>query len=290
MQALKDIGALLRQTREERGLSLEQLQSETKIRLRYLEALEAGDESIIPGEVYVKGFLRFYANQLGLDGHALVEEYKEWREAQQVAAEAAAAAAKSGHPERPVKPVTAQAPARPIVAAAPMTSGGGRVGPAQPKRVATIAIVAIIAVALVVGGAWALSHRTSPVGGNTPAPGTSDPTVPNNPGGTTNPPAAQFTVTKEDLGKGGLRYVTTAPSIKVDVDVMQKCWVKVTADGVVIVDGQDLTPGMKMTWEAKDKLVVKYGNVGGVTFSVSGIQQEVAGADGAVRTVSYERK
>jgi hypothetical protein len=142
----------------------------------------------------------------------------------------------------------------------------------------------------VVGGAWALSHRTSPVGGNTPAPGTTDPSVPNNPGGTTNPPVTQVTVTKEDLGKDGLRYVTTAPSIKVDVDVTLRCWVKVTADGVVIVEGEDLTPGMKMTWEAKDKLVVKYGNVGGVKFTVSGVQQEVAGADGAVRSVSYERK
>ncbi len=50
--------------------------SETKIRTRYLRALEAEEWEVLPGHAYVKGFLRTYANLLGLDGDALVDEYR----------------------------------------------------------------------------------------------------------------------------------------------------------------------------------------------------------------------
>lgn len=85
---MKEIGRRLKARREELGLTIEQAQAETKIRRRYIEALEAGKEDPIPGDVYVKGFLRFYANFLELDGPAIVKEYSEWKHAQ--AAEAAA--------------------------------------------------------------------------------------------------------------------------------------------------------------------------------------------------------
>lgn len=77
---MKDIGRRLKAKREELGLTVDQVQAETKIRRRYLEALEAGKEGPIPGDVYVKGFLRFYANFLGLDGQAMVAEYRQWKE------------------------------------------------------------------------------------------------------------------------------------------------------------------------------------------------------------------
>ncbi|MEW5933591.1 MAG: helix-turn-helix domain-containing protein, partial [Bacillota bacterium] len=59
---MREIGELLRRTREEKGLTLKEAQVETKIRTRYLEALERGDDSVVPGEVYFRGFLRSYAN------------------------------------------------------------------------------------------------------------------------------------------------------------------------------------------------------------------------------------
>jgi cytoskeleton protein RodZ len=73
---LQEIGQRLRLTREERGVSLEAVEADTKIRRKYLEALEEGREVDIPGDVYLKGFLRTYGNYLDLDGTALVEEYK----------------------------------------------------------------------------------------------------------------------------------------------------------------------------------------------------------------------
>lgn len=67
-----DIGAVLREERERRGLSLHDVQTELKIRERYLQALEESDYAAIPGEVYARGFLRSYARLLGLDADALL--------------------------------------------------------------------------------------------------------------------------------------------------------------------------------------------------------------------------
>lgn len=69
-------GEILRAEREKRGLSLTEVEAATKIRAKYLEALENDDYQEIPGEIYRIGFLRNYARYLGLDSDALVESYK----------------------------------------------------------------------------------------------------------------------------------------------------------------------------------------------------------------------
>ncbi|HLO02889.1 MAG TPA: helix-turn-helix domain-containing protein [Symbiobacteriaceae bacterium] len=74
---MHEIGQQLRAAREAREISLEQAEEETKIRKKYLQALEDETPAVIPGDVYVRGFLRSYANWLGLDGPHLVELYKE---------------------------------------------------------------------------------------------------------------------------------------------------------------------------------------------------------------------
>lgn len=68
----ESIGAKLRQTREQRHLTLEQVSETTKIRKHYLEALENDDLSAIPSTAQARGFLRLYADSLGLDMNALV--------------------------------------------------------------------------------------------------------------------------------------------------------------------------------------------------------------------------
>jgi len=70
-----EIGSTLRQAREKRSIGLDQLEIETKIRARYLRALEDEDFDLIPGPTYVRGFLRTYAQSLGLDGQLFVDEY-----------------------------------------------------------------------------------------------------------------------------------------------------------------------------------------------------------------------
>ncbi len=66
------IGDKLKRAREARQLTLEQVAQTTRIRPRYLEALERGDLSAIPSNAQARGFLRIYAEFLGLDSNSLV--------------------------------------------------------------------------------------------------------------------------------------------------------------------------------------------------------------------------
>lgn len=69
---MREIGSILRNAREEQGLSVEDLHNRTKIRARLIEALEEGDFSEVPGGmVYVRGFLRSLSEELNLDYTAL---------------------------------------------------------------------------------------------------------------------------------------------------------------------------------------------------------------------------
>jgi hypothetical protein len=70
-----DIGTTLRDARSRQGLDFPELEELTKIRPKYLRALEDERFDILPAPTYVKGFLRSYAEALGLDGQPFVDEY-----------------------------------------------------------------------------------------------------------------------------------------------------------------------------------------------------------------------
>jgi hypothetical protein len=70
-----EIGNSLREARLRQQLDFPELEQATKIRSRYLRALEEEQFDTLPAETYVKGFLRAYAEYLGLDGQLYVDEY-----------------------------------------------------------------------------------------------------------------------------------------------------------------------------------------------------------------------
>jgi hypothetical protein len=70
-----EIGGSLREARLKRDLTPADVQKAIRIRDRYLQALEEERWELLPGDAYVKGFLRTYADYLGLDGNLYVEEY-----------------------------------------------------------------------------------------------------------------------------------------------------------------------------------------------------------------------
>lgn len=71
------LGSSLRTAREHRQLQLSDVERETNIRAKYLAALEDEQFDVLPGTAYVKGFLRTYADFLGLDGATFVDEFNE---------------------------------------------------------------------------------------------------------------------------------------------------------------------------------------------------------------------
>ncbi|MGQ0608506.1 MAG: RodZ domain-containing protein [Chloroflexota bacterium] len=75
-EQVHELGAVLRAAREAKGADLTRVERDTKIRERYLSALERGEYRELPGAVYTKGFLRNYGAYLGLDPEYLIDLYR----------------------------------------------------------------------------------------------------------------------------------------------------------------------------------------------------------------------
>jgi cytoskeleton protein RodZ len=73
---MPEIGATLREARMRARIDISEIESETKIRAKYLRALENEEWHLLPGPTYVKSFLRTYAEALDLDARSLLEDYK----------------------------------------------------------------------------------------------------------------------------------------------------------------------------------------------------------------------
>jgi hypothetical protein len=76
---MQELGDLLRKAREAKCVTPVEAEEATRIRVRYLEALEHGDEDSLPARVYVEGFLRNYAVYLGLEPQEVMARYRALR-------------------------------------------------------------------------------------------------------------------------------------------------------------------------------------------------------------------
>jgi len=71
-----EIGNTLREARVRRNLTLQQVEEDIKIRVKYVQAMENEDWDVMPGVTYVKGFLRTYSKYLGLDPDVIIDEFR----------------------------------------------------------------------------------------------------------------------------------------------------------------------------------------------------------------------
>jgi cytoskeletal protein RodZ len=76
---MSQLGARFREARETRGITLNEASASTRILLRYLQALEEGDFNQLPGDVYARGFIRNYAQFLGLSADEMILLYRRER-------------------------------------------------------------------------------------------------------------------------------------------------------------------------------------------------------------------
>src|SRR5438067_4963797 len=124
---MPSIGETLREARMRQHLDITDVEARTKIRAKYLRALENEDFGMLPGPTFVKSFLRTYAEFLGLDPHLLVEEYRARHDPRDESELTPFAPRPRGRERRPVRP------------------------PAAPWLGVTAAVVAILALLLVLG-------------------------------------------------------------------------------------------------------------------------------------------
>jgi transcriptional regulator with XRE-family HTH domain len=82
LRKIKDqalLGQKLQRTRKKLKISIEEAEAKTKVRAKYLEALESGDYRLLPSNVYIKGFLQNYCQLLGLDFEEFFDLYQKER-------------------------------------------------------------------------------------------------------------------------------------------------------------------------------------------------------------------
>jgi hypothetical protein len=125
---MPEIGETLRDARMRAHIDVSEIEAQTKIRAKYLRALENEEWSLLPGPTFIKSFLRTYAKALDVDGKALVEEYRLHHEP-------------AG--EGMLEPITSN----------PKAKSGGSRSPGAPSRgyFALLAIILLVIVLLVVG-------------------------------------------------------------------------------------------------------------------------------------------
>src|ERR1700744_1544076 len=73
---MTDIGSTLREARMHARIDISEVELHTKIRAKYLRAIENEEWDLLPGPVYVRSFLKTYGDYLGLDSRLLVDEFK----------------------------------------------------------------------------------------------------------------------------------------------------------------------------------------------------------------------
>jgi cytoskeleton protein RodZ len=77
---MAEIGATLREARIRAKIDINEVETRTKIRAKYLRAIENEEWDLLPGDVYAKSFLRTYGDFLGLDSRQLIDDFKRRRE------------------------------------------------------------------------------------------------------------------------------------------------------------------------------------------------------------------
>jgi len=155
------IGSTLREARERANLDIIDFEVRTKIRAKYLRAMEDEEWGLLPGYTFTKGFLRTYADMLGLDGRALVDEFKrQYRDPSELELAPTVSGRRGDRARGSRERQRPDARERPAERPSGPPRGGGR----PPIAVAVVVLVVLIAAALYAVGVLAgKKGKTPPV-------------------------------------------------------------------------------------------------------------------------------
>jgi cytoskeletal protein RodZ len=252
-----DLGAMLRETRERRGLSLDDLARRTKINPSTLRAIEANDFDHTAHGIFMRGFLRAYAHEVGLDPEEIVRRYRDAFE-----------------PVVPSGGSDGRAPAPDVLASGPLddeSSAGG-----------TLLLLAVL-VAIAVAGYVVVRQSSSPTAARqSPASAPVATTRDAAPADSTATivPGRNTTGDGPVATTGATAQASTSPvlnTIRVDLTTTDDCWIAATADGVRVAF-EVVPEGNRRTFEAHDELVMRIGQPAAVTYAINGMPGRALGS------------
>ena len=276
------MGSTFRTEREKQGLTIKDIERETSIRAKYLEALEQGRYDTLPSEVYVTGFIRNYADFLHLNAEKLVQEYREEIHGADV------------------EPIAQTTPATTSIVneRAPFSSGSDfheRVEKSHKNQIVGMLVAAVVIV--FVGSIYYFfgddpsapkpqqtaqqsvtqnsqtpqpapqTQTTAPVQNNMPTP------VQNQPQQTAQQPVSVPTIGNTANASAGQADVTA--------QFTGRCWIQALADGKVIYEGM-AEANQTLRWTGKKEVIVTAGNAGVIDVTYNGQRVGKLGKEGAV--------
>lgn len=280
------MGSVLKAEREKRGLTVKDIERETSIRAKYLEALERGKYDALPGEVYVKGFIRNYAEFLGLDAEKLVQEYREEIYGTDV------------------EPIVQATPATTSIVNehAPFSSGSDfheRVEKSHGKQAAFLLVAAIVLA--FVGSIYYFfgDDPSAPKPQQTAQqsapqkPQTQPPTVPAQQTQTPQTPAQNNQQQQQAQQPASVPAIgntasASAGQSEVSAKFTGRCWMQVFVDGKNVYEGI-AEPNQTMQWAGKDSVVITAGNAGAIDITYNGQRIGKLGKEGAVAEKKFSR-
>jgi cytoskeleton protein RodZ len=271
---MSQLGERFRQAREARGISITEASTATRILPRYLQAIEAGDVQSLPGDVYARGFVRNYAQLLGLPAEEMVVLYRQER----------------GEPTAPIKIVPAAVPPRTRSCLI-------------PSFFVTFFTVRLLLAALYLVLNWSGLLAEPTVAGTVAAPTlvpatpTEFPTPTEQPPGTTisplpptqTPPAPTPIPDQDGVAVSPTPGPQATPAAPVVIQAVvlaeppsQGSWFTVTTDGTSAFNAL-ISPGQQQTWQAQREVFLNIGDTSVVRLIVNG--QPFPELPGAVRAV-----
>jgi cytoskeleton protein RodZ len=280
---MDSIAEIVRRARKERGLTLDEVAASTRINRKYLEAIESGDRTAIPGGFFYKSFVRQYAAALSTDSNKVLDEVEQVLDAEEPAVPAE-------QDDELLKAIAASAPA-------PERSGRRWVP-------STFGYVVLLILALIGStGAYMWWHRTqesqiakrvaapvvtqAPPPAPTPAPKTEPAPQVATPPLETPAPAEQPKEEQHAVPVAETPAVVNSDDkITLDIAANELTWISLTADGKYVFSGL-LQPGESKTFAAKENAKLRIGNAGGLDVKFNGKPTGPIGPKSQVRTVNF---
>lgn len=298
---MSGIGEQLRKAREAKGLSISDIEKATKIQSRYLEAIENNDFDKLPGDFYVRAFIRQYAQIVGLDGKELLSQYQgevSNEVTSEVSQPAASSPAQGVHEEAYEEEAAPVEPAR-ISASRPAKREAAEKAPKDAKwrkLVPRLALGCGIALLLLIGGMVFANMKKTGSSSQKENAGSSV-TITSKKSSSKKSSSASSSSKKKKTSSikvaslGGSRYRVTGIKSSTPLVVRsskQSIYYYVSVDNVITNQGT-LQSGEKHTETVKkgQTLIVYLGTDTGVTVTVGGKKIPFTPINGTTRLTIY---
>lgn len=248
---MSNFGASFKQARESSGLPLEKIAADTRISTRFLAAIENEEFHVLPGGVFNRGFIRSYAERVGLNPEQALADYERISTAVEEPVEVLRNVERASmrKSERSLYPIAGALLAVLVIVFYVVTRSGSTGSAAEPAAPATPPVAVAVPV----------TETPAPVTATAPLP---EPAI---------IPASAPPV--------------ETPPLVLDFDVSDLSWIKIITDGTVALN-DNLQVGAKQRFTAKSTIDVMIGNAGGASFTINGRNLGLLGKSGEVRQVT----